>query len=78
MVEIESFFFKLSILTVYYYCIWIRKLLHLHNYIGKRLQVLHWTLVNNPIKESFYEKRKKKLMFWQFFSFPIKVMSKLS
>ena len=37
-------------------------------------------LVNNLVKESFYGKRKKKkqLIFWQFFSFPIKVMSKLS
>ena len=33
-------------------------------------------LVNNPIKESFYE--KKKLMFWQFYSFPMKVLSKIS
>ena len=29
-------------------------------------------LVNNQIKKSFYGKRKKKLMFWQFFSFLIK------
>ena len=36
-------------------------------------------LVKNLVKESFYGKRKKKqLIFWQFFSFPIKVMSKLS
>ena len=36
-------------------------------------------LVKNPIKESFYgeSKKKKQLMFWQFFSFPIKVMSPL-
>ena len=33
-------------------------------------------LVNNPVKENFYGKRKKKqLIFWQFFLFPIKVMS---
>ena len=33
-------------------------------------------LVNNPVKENFYGKRKKKkpLIFWQFFLFPIKVM----
>ena len=36
-------------------------------------------LVKNPVKENFYGKKKKKqLMFWQLFSFPIKVMSKLS
>ena len=36
-------------------------------------------LVKNSFKESFYgEKKKKQLMFWQLFSFPIKVMSKLS
>ena len=36
-------------------------------------------MVNNPFKESFMEKKKKKqLMFCQFFPFPIKVMSKLS
>ena len=34
-------------------------------------------LVNNSVKIFFYGKRKKKLMFWQFFSFSIKVMSKL-
>ena len=34
-------------------------------------------LTNNPVKESFYG-RKKKLMFWQFFSFFIKVTLKLS
>ena len=33
-------------------------------------------LIKNPVKEIFYEKRKKKLMF--LFSFFIKVMSKLS
>ena len=37
------------------------------------------TFVNNPVKKSFYGKRKKKqLIFLQFFSFSIKVMSKLS
>ena len=39
------------------------------------------TIINNPFKESFYGKRKRKekqLMFWQFLSFSIKVMSKLS
>ena len=35
-------------------------------------------LVKNLVKESFYWKRKKKLMFWQLFSFHIKVISKLS
>ena len=35
-------------------------------------------LVNNPVKKKFMEKEKKQLMFWQFFSFSIKVMSKLS
>ena len=38
-------------------------------------------LVKNPVKESFYGKRKKKkkqLMFSQIFSFPIKLMSKIS
>ena len=36
-------------------------------------------LVKNPIKKNFYGKRKKKqLMFCQFFSFSIKVMSKRS
>ena len=35
-------------------------------------------LVKNPDKENFDGKRKKKLMFWQLFSFPIKVMLKLS
>ena len=35
-------------------------------------------LVKNPVKESFYEEKKKQLMFWQLFLFPIKVMSKLS
>ena len=36
-------------------------------------------LVKNSVKESFYEKRKKKkqLKFWQLFSFSLKVMSKL-
>ena len=32
-------------------------------------------LVNNSVKEKFYV---KKIIFWQFFLFPIKVMSKLS
>ena len=33
-------------------------------------------LIKNLVKESFYGKRKKKqLIFRQFFSFPIKVMS---
>ena len=35
-------------------------------------------LVNNPFKENFYGKRKKKKCFDSFFSFPIKVVSKLS
>ena len=36
------------------------------------------TLVKNLTKESFYGKRKKKqLIFWQSFSFLIKVMSKI-
>ena len=36
-------------------------------------------IINNPFKENFMEKLKKKqLIFWQFFSFPIKVISKLS
>ena len=37
-------------------------------------------LVKNLVKESFYGKRKKKkqLIFGQLFSFPIKMMSKLS
>ena len=51
-----------------------------------KLSLLKWemltsvlkALVKNLIKKSFYEKRKKKLMIRQFFSFPIKVMSKLS
>ena len=33
-------------------------------------------MINNIFKESFYG--KKKLMFWQIFSFPIKVVTKLS
>ena len=37
------------------------------------------TIVNNLFKKKNYGKRKKKqLMFLQFFSFLIKVMSKLS
>ena len=39
------------------------------------------TLVNNPFKESFYEKRKKKvinILIVFFFSFFIKIVSKLS
>ena len=36
-------------------------------------------LVNNPYKESFYGKwKKKKLIFWKFFSFYIKVVLKIS
>ena len=35
-------------------------------------------LIKNLVKESFYGKRKKKLIFRQFFSFPIKVMSNFS
>ena len=35
-------------------------------------------LVKNPVKESFYVKKKKQLIFWQFFSFPKKIMSKIS
>ena len=35
-------------------------------------------LVNNPVKESFYGEKKNLLMFDSFFSFPVKVMSKLS
>ena len=36
-------------------------------------------IVSNPFKESFYGKNEKKnqLMFWQLFSFPLKVVSKL-
>ena len=34
-------------------------------------------LFKNPIKESFYEKRKKQLLFWQLFLFLIKAMSKI-
>ena len=34
-------------------------------------------MINNTFKESFYEK-KKQLIFWQLFSFFIKVVSKLS
>ena len=34
-------------------------------------------LFKNLIKESFYEKRKKQLMFWQLFLFLIKSMSKI-
>ena len=33
------------------------------------------TMINNLFKESFYG--KKKLIFWQFFSFLIKVVSEL-
>ena len=37
------------------------------------------TLVKNPVKESFYRKRKKKAIdVLIVFSFPIKAMSKLS
>ena len=37
------------------------------------------TMVNNLFKENFYRKRKKKyLIFLQFFLFSIKVMSKFS
>ena len=35
-------------------------------------------LVKNLVKERFYGGKKKQLIFWQLFSFPIKVMSKLS
>ena len=34
-------------------------------------------LINNLVKENFIGKEKKQLIFWQLFSFPIKVMSKL-
>ena len=30
---------------------------------------------NNSFKESFYGKKKKQLIFWQFFLFLIKIMS---
>ena len=59
---------------------------HNNKYYGQNIITL-WemltsalrALVNNPVKENFYWKRKKKqLMFWEFFSFSIKVMSKLS
>ena len=35
------------------------------------------TMVNNPFKKN-YEKKKKQLMYLQFFPFPIKIVSKLS
>ena len=35
-------------------------------------------MVNNPFEEIFYGEKKKQLMFWQLFPFPIKVVSKLS
>ena len=36
-------------------------------------------MVNNLFKENFYEKRKKKqLMFYQLFPFPINIISKFS
>ena len=49
----------------------------------ERLLFFVWEMLteaNNPFKESFYGKRKKKkeLTFWQLFSFPIKMVSKFS
>ena len=35
-------------------------------------------LIKNLVKENFYKKKKKQLIFWQFFSFSVKVMSKFS
>ena len=50
-------------------------------YFREMLTSAFRVLIKNPVKESFYGKRKKKkkqLMFSQLFSFPIKVMSKIS
>ena len=46
-------------------------------FFKKRLIDALRIMVNNPFKESLYGK-KKKLIFWQFFPFSIKVVSKLS
>lgn len=44
------------------------------NFNWKMLMNALRALVNNSFKKSFYEKWKKQLMFWEFFSFPIKMV----